>query len=473
MCGLAGQICFGKERTEPDLLKKMLIAQEARGKDSAGVAFRGEKGIYISKRALPPAGFVNSVLSAEDWKRVSKSAIVLMHARQATKGPPKDSVNNHPVNACGWVVTHNGHVSNDDDLIEYYGRTKDRPAAVDSVAINMALAQGETAEESLNHISMLGGTATFIAWALNKPDEIIIARVNGPQLFLQKKKDILYWSSDPDGMKVLARNDWMDLPFTDVAVMPQNTAFVINRDVIKKYALSVSPFRMPLPYKKPNPPPPKKNATTSTGGHHPLEVVKSNFPPTDLPIIGTPSPLGGATIDDPGIALKSTSGGLVDKFIAKMNGPESKVPLVVLSSTDVVYCPGDYKALAKPPPVFDPGVVIAANMPMLGGQYTTPYGTWYLTVYHRFFAGAKRVKAHWRNVVEKATGVAVHLPATAYTMSKFADKYELEVFHIKRATGEVFTLLMCPWCGIATRTHVWKRWDNTCRWCNVHSEYKP
>lgn len=202
MCGIAGYYSWGTWRPSPTFIKNLLLANEERGKDASGMAWENASGqIYYKKGPLEASKFLLTVQDSM-WEEICKSPRLLLHTRRTTKGPAKDNENNHPIVGHGWVVTHNGTVTNDDDLWDYYeknaGELK-RFAAVDSSIIPLLLSQGASPEESVRRTTLLEGSATFAAWAVGNPDTILLARYgfNDLHLFLDRAKNAIFWSSSP------------------------------------------------------------------------------------------------------------------------------------------------------------------------------------------------------------------------------------------------------------------------------------
>lgn len=486
MCGLAGQFCFGDARTAPGVLRHMLAAQEIRGKDSAGVAYLRNNEIMVAKKAVAPKDFIEHTLSSKTWTEIAASPVVLLHARHATQGIAAHNENNHPVLAADWVVTHNGHVTNDYDLIQYYGMTKERPAAVDTVAINLALAQGETIEESLSHVSLIDGKATFLAWHVHRPKEILLARINGPALYLHRSKDkILYWSSDTDGLQKTAKPELGNVEFINVATLPQNTAFLLTPTGVRQYDLAVRPFRLPKPLPKPVTYKNKKETTEPSG------PLVTNFKPglVVLPDSGsqkTTTALSIVGVSEPGrlpIASKAQDlTKVMDRWLnhnkgftttTTESGTDINYNFTILTKQESIKCHEDYKALAKPAPQFEAGMLgIVGFPPLTAATFKTPYGTWLVTPNNRWFRGAKRVKSFWLEQITLPTGYDVVLPAYPALREKLHDSKKLEIIRLYSKDDEGQLCLMCPWCGIISKIMTWKDWGYTCTWCWVKSKVK-
>ena len=195
MCGLAGFFAWGSARPSPTILKAILVAQEPKGTDSSGYAFVDTAGkIRFGKDTVKPTEFVQQVTQAK-WEEIADSHTATFHARNSTRGSKTDNKNSHPQEYKGWVITHNGTLTNDDDLFYYY--KTERFAEVDSAAIPLVLSQGSDYKDSIRHLSLLGGSATIAVLCTASPERLALVRLGRHNLFLfmDLPHKILYWSS--------------------------------------------------------------------------------------------------------------------------------------------------------------------------------------------------------------------------------------------------------------------------------------
>jgi len=125
MCGLAGAL-LGKKRRRRDELRviagvftNLLVMNETRGTDAAGVAVVRKDGSHKLFKRPGPAGVLvedkiyNAVLDLDN-----KVTVVLGHTRRKTRGTERNARNNHPIRAGRVIGTHNGHIRNADRLVE-------------------------------------------------------------------------------------------------------------------------------------------------------------------------------------------------------------------------------------------------------------------------------------------------------------------------------------------------------------------
>lgn len=199
MCGIAGYYCWGDARPPVGLLKGLLLANMERGTNATGLAYLDKDGAIVYQKSEGAARDFIKAIPPEDWETIAASPRGLLHARATTKGSEKQNENNHPVVGLGWVVVHNGTIFNDDDLWAYYTKRDGvaRFAEVDSSAVPLVLSRGKTLDDSLRHLTLLGGTATLAVWGTEYPEIITLVRLghNDLYMFMDPSNKILYWSS--------------------------------------------------------------------------------------------------------------------------------------------------------------------------------------------------------------------------------------------------------------------------------------
>lgn len=227
MCGIFGWYCWGDYRPPPGLLPELALRNESRGKDAAGIAFRGPDGITVIKDKGPASQFVEAV-SPDDWARAAQSKIVLGHTRAQTKGSPDNNENNHPVIFGGWTVVHNGHVVNDDDLFEKLQAP--RFAEVDTATIPLLLSGGATSRESLARLGLLAGSASVACWNTAALDTLYLARLgfNDVFLFHRPDKKMLIFSSVGSVFDLLGPRTIGGLAFLEAAGLPEDSVLVLE-----------------------------------------------------------------------------------------------------------------------------------------------------------------------------------------------------------------------------------------------------
>ena len=190
MCGIAG-IQVNKSdhqltaEVRRELLQKLLIGIEARGKDASGVAYRDNRGqAFIQKDSIKP-----SILARDLDDGNGKWTTAIAHARFATQGSPKNNNNNHPIEVDSYIGVHNGVIHNDNEIFELLSESKvTRIAEVDTEAVFALLRYGvrlfpESSDARHELLSLVEGS-TALAWirAKDAKDTLYLARGAGSPL---------------------------------------------------------------------------------------------------------------------------------------------------------------------------------------------------------------------------------------------------------------------------------------------------
>jgi amidophosphoribosyltransferase len=138
MCGLCGVIVGRKRHRQPDELAtissaftRLLVLNEARGTDAAGVAVVRRNGTCsVLKSPGPARRLIQDSHYGQMVRLDGDVTVILGHTRHKTRDSARNNRNNHPLLAGGICGTHNGHITNADELTEKY--RLDRRAEVDS-----------------------------------------------------------------------------------------------------------------------------------------------------------------------------------------------------------------------------------------------------------------------------------------------------------------------------------------------------
>jgi glucosamine 6-phosphate synthetase-like amidotransferase/phosphosugar isomerase protein len=135
------------------------------------------------KRAITKAPIsASKFIKTEAGRNVCKDATTaILHTRWATQGSPTVNDNNHPIPRGKIVLTHNGHIANDDQLFKQL--KVDRIGQVDSeaVAALLAFTQGQHPAEVLTRIQ---GSAALAWITQNQGDTLHLARVSNSPLWI-------------------------------------------------------------------------------------------------------------------------------------------------------------------------------------------------------------------------------------------------------------------------------------------------
>lgn len=126
MCGIFGII--GEKNSDLNKsIKKLFLLSETRGKEASGLAVYNGPTIKVLKGNTPPSLLVKSknyiqflkeaLLNKNDY-----SISLIGHSRLVTDGQSDMNYNNQPVIKDGFVIVHNGIITNVDYLFEKYSK---------------------------------------------------------------------------------------------------------------------------------------------------------------------------------------------------------------------------------------------------------------------------------------------------------------------------------------------------------------
>lgn len=434
MCGLAGFLRLGKTGPDIETLKGLWLAQEARGNSASGLAYVDpDRTTRYLKEPLTVSKLI-PILPDEIWDGILLSRMAAFHTRFRTKGNESNPLNNHPIIARDWVVTHNGMISNDGDLWTKLGG--ERPGEVDSSAINLILSQSKSEAEIVGGLGCLSGSMVMAGWSSKYPETLILARTSGSDLYLAKdqKRNILYWSSLERAVQTAAQDEpyklaGLNFQGAPTSYIPDYTALCFDLKSIRRYTIPTTPFfvaRKTFPFQQ---------RSLSAGGD-----------------------LWGGKQEE---ATRQKKKGVVTIGL-RINSP-LKAGIIPLE---------DYEKLGKPAPLVSGLLphhfgmrVPAVNKPT---EMHTPYGRWFLSPEgpnKRFFRPHKRISTFW----DTLPGGARQLPVpTASPWDKVA---VVEIVRLVEVGGVISLGYMCPWCGVIETLHTWKNvWHNICQWCLVESK---
>ena len=204
MCGLAGIILKDTNRSDEtykkagEVVSSLLKAAAIRGRHATGVAMVEKNGGQMIRKApLSADYFTKTPIFTEAIETMDNSTgAVLGHTRFATQGSPKVNRNNHPIKAGSVVGTHNGWVSNDDELFDKFDL--ERFAEVDSEVLfrmyDKASNLGEFKEKMLSKVQ----GAVSMVWADSEfPNYIYIFKGNNPleMVYLKEYRMFAYAST--------------------------------------------------------------------------------------------------------------------------------------------------------------------------------------------------------------------------------------------------------------------------------------
>lgn len=226
MCGIIGQMAFGKFNEEQEKVRQesmiflgseLIQMTQVRGKDATGTSVMFEDGNYYGlKMGIPAIEFLSRYGKNDKeyggfvkvWRKSKKiGRVFLGHCRATTRGCSLDNANNHPIESGEIIGVHNGTIQNDDDIFDRLGC--ERSGAVDSEAIFRLLqhytdngTEPFTTKIMEETVKKLAGTFAVLAYSGNNPFQACAFRDRKPfEMLLIKPLKLLICASDKQFME--------------------------------------------------------------------------------------------------------------------------------------------------------------------------------------------------------------------------------------------------------------------------------
>lgn len=239
MCGQVGMLIGMSERSQEELddlkyiFTEMLRASEDRGPFATGMAYVKNDGEHrISKLVIPARDFVRGELFAETMAEVDNTVTVLMgHTRWPTRGNIEDVANAQPKRAGQVVGTHNGTVTNADDM--FWKFRLPRFSEVDSEVV-FQLAESVADEDGINmrvlasRLGLCHGSIASVMVSKSDPERVLFVKGPNPLEFAYSKKlNVLCYGSKLQYIQaaVGAGGDWRrkDIPSDSLVAISTRT----------------------------------------------------------------------------------------------------------------------------------------------------------------------------------------------------------------------------------------------------------
>ena len=223
MCGIVGGT---SERNILPILVEGLRRLEYRGYDSAGVAFKKNGSIYITKNL----GRVNQLTKKLNLK-TNHSNLGIAHTRWATHGIPSEK-NAHPHHSKNIFIVHNGIIENHSDLkanlkAEGIRFSTQTDSEVIAHLIRTYTEKGQSFEKAVfNTIKKLKGAYALGIIDKNNPEQLIGVRNQSP-LVLGKGFQENFIASDVMALAPVT-NKFTYLDDGQVALLTNDKAVVKN-----------------------------------------------------------------------------------------------------------------------------------------------------------------------------------------------------------------------------------------------------
>lgn len=191
MCGQCGIILGKKRRTRKELealgnmFTSLLQCNERRGRDATGIYVADKDGIgKILKAPVSAIHLTESSQYRNAIQEVSNRTVALIgHTRWQTVGTPMINENNHPIQTQFCVGTHNGTITNHEELFRIHDW--ERIGQVDSEAIfrcaDNCIHDGKLdMEEFSEKLKEFHGTMSFILHNRQEPYIVYVGIGNMP-----------------------------------------------------------------------------------------------------------------------------------------------------------------------------------------------------------------------------------------------------------------------------------------------------
>jgi glucosamine 6-phosphate synthetase-like amidotransferase/phosphosugar isomerase protein len=236
MCGIAGIIRWNREPIKEETIGVLLVGNEHRGNDASGLVIQQANGdLAVLKKDIPGWQLVTSqeyeTFIRDYLKPDSRS--VLVHARAASQGNPRDNNNNHPMYAGCSAIVHNGVIRNDNFLFKKLGF--ERKAETDSDILRAILDQEGITEDGIDIIGEASGSGAIAAVHPRFKDQVLLIRSGNP-MTIASNDNFFYFSSEKETLHkacrpfVLRKGMWFQAqkPDVDFSNMANHTAYVIG-----------------------------------------------------------------------------------------------------------------------------------------------------------------------------------------------------------------------------------------------------
>ncbi len=235
MCGIFGLII--KPRTQfstkkiGEVIRRIALLSESRGKDSSGIAFRNEdeQAIHVIKGDIP----IRELLRSKDFKDQLRNSLLeykkgagfsaFGHARLVTNGSQLKEENNQPVLKGGMLIIHNGIIVNADELWEQ-NTDLQRNYLIDTEIIPALIRKELNCENDLvsscnNAFVQLKGTYS-VAVMFEELDQFVLATNNGSMYYLSVDKSLIVFASEQYILEELKREEKFNTELNAIEITP-------------------------------------------------------------------------------------------------------------------------------------------------------------------------------------------------------------------------------------------------------------
>jgi len=180
-----------------------------RGQDATGIAFHDAAGqVEVAKDSRPLGDLIDEIAVPV------QARAAIMHVREFTKGVPGINDNNHPIRYGRVVGVHNGHLDNDDELFEHYGKSRSTSLiTVDSEAIMMLADHHGDVGAALERVR--GSAAVALVYD-DEPGRVTLAKRASRTLFVAHGRGVLLFASTREPLALVQRATGLRLSVEEV-----------------------------------------------------------------------------------------------------------------------------------------------------------------------------------------------------------------------------------------------------------------
>jgi hypothetical protein len=217
MCGIFGLIVNPAsgvtQKKTNEIVEKLFILSESRGKESAGIAIKNnlDKKIQVLKKSIPASKLIESneyknyfgdtiKTSFDSYQKLSSPLALIAHARLVTNGSQNNNNNNQPVIKNNCVAVHNGIITNVDELwvkYAYLNREFEVDTEVFIAIIKHHISEGKSISNAvqLAYQEIKGTASTAILFS--EFNKVVLASNNASLYYaFNKEKGILIFASE-------------------------------------------------------------------------------------------------------------------------------------------------------------------------------------------------------------------------------------------------------------------------------------
>ncbi len=267
MCGIFGLIIRTSSgihsRNIKNILVKIALFSESRGKDSSGIAFRDitNNTIDVIKGDIP----VRQLLKSKELNNSLEQSLLSFkqgngfaafgHARLVTNGSQLQEVNNQPVIKDNILCIHNGIITNVDELWLKHKELK-REYLIDTeiipALIRKELNKRNDLSQVINHaLNQLEGTYS-VATMYQDLDQFVLVTNNGSLYYLTDNKSYIVFASEGYFLKKLIEESSFKSfnSSQQILQLKSNTGLIIELDTLAINLFDIHSSTKVIPVKK-------------------------------------------------------------------------------------------------------------------------------------------------------------------------------------------------------------------------------